>query len=88
MIVVEDGAEGETATPEQAGAVHTYLRGILGGLYDDEVAQEMRILYGGSVKPSNAADLMAVPDIDGALVGGASLRADSFLPIIDASTRG
>ncbi|MEM9379731.1 MAG: triose-phosphate isomerase [Planctomycetota bacterium] len=79
---------GETATPEQAGAVHTYLRGILGGLYDDEVAGEMRILYGGSVKPSNAADLMAVPDIDGALVGGASLRADSFLPIIDAATRG
>lgn len=76
---------GETATPEQAGAVHTYLRGALGGQYDDGAADAMRILYGGSVKPSNAAELMAVPDIDGALVGGASLRPDTFLPIIDAA---
>ncbi|MEM6672137.1 MAG: triose-phosphate isomerase [Planctomycetota bacterium] len=76
---------GETATPDQAGAVHTYLRGVLSGLYDDESAAAMRILYGGSVKPDNAADLLAVPDIDGALVGGASLRAETFLPIIDAA---
>jgi triosephosphate isomerase len=76
---------GETATPDQAGSVHTYLRGVLSGLYDDDAAQAMRILYGGSVKPSNAADLMSIPDIDGALVGGASLRPDLFLPIIDAA---
>ena len=77
---------GETATPEQAGAVHGYLRGVLAGAYDDEAAQAMRILYGGSVKPANAAELMAVPDIDGALVGGASLRPELFLPIIDAAS--
>lgn len=77
---------GETATPEQAGAVHAYLRGVLAGAYDEEAAQAMRILYGGSVKPANAAELMAVPDIDGALVGGASLRPELFLPIIDAAS--
>lgn len=77
---------GETATPEQAGQVHTYLRGIAAGLYDDDAAAALRILYGGSVKPDNAAELMAVPDIDGALVGGASLRPDTFLPIIDAAS--
>lgn len=78
---------GETATPDQAGSVHTYLRGVLTGLYDDEAAAAMRILYGGSVKPDNAGDLLAVPDIDGALVGGASLKPDLFLPIIDAAVR-
>ena len=77
---------GETATPEMAGAVHTYLRGIAAGLHDEDAAQALRILYGGSVKPANAAELMAVPDIDGALVGGASLRPDTFLPIIDAAS--
>ena len=74
---------GETATPEQAGEMHAYLRGVFAGLYDDDSANRMRILYGGSVKPDNVRDLMAVPDIDGALVGGASLKADSFLPIVD-----
>lgn len=76
---------GETASPEQAGAVHNYLRGIFAGMYDDEAAAAMRILYGGSVKPSNAKELMAVPDIDGALVGGAALKPETFLPIIDAA---
>ena len=74
---------GLTATPEQAGEVHAYLRGVLSGLYTDPVAEATRIQYGGSVKPSNIKDLMAVPDLDGALVGGASLEADSFLPLID-----
>ena len=77
---------GETATPEMAGAVHAYLRGVAAGLFDEDVAQALRILYGGSVKPANAAELMAVPDIDGALVGGASLRPDTFLPIIVAAS--
>ena len=76
---------GLTATPEQAGQVHAYLRGLLAGLYDEAAAEAMRILYGGSVKASNAAELLAVPDIDGALVGGASLEAGSFLPIVDAA---
>jgi len=74
---------GRTATPEQAGEVHAYLRGVLSGLYADQVAEATRIQYGGSVKPANIKDLMAVPDVDGALVGGASLEADSFLPLID-----
>ncbi len=76
---------GETASPEQAGSVHTYLRGVLAGMYDQEAADAIRILYGGSVKPSNAKELLSVADIDGALVGGASLKPDLFLPIIDAA---
>lgn len=73
---------GHNATPEQAGEVHTYLRGVLSGLYDERVAEAVRIQYGGSVKPDNAAALMAVPGVDGALVGGASLKPESFLPIV------
>jgi len=76
---------GLTATPEQAGEVHQYTRGLLSGLYGSEVAETTRIQYGGSVKPSNAAELLAVPDIDGCLVGGASLKPDQFLPIIEAA---
>jgi triosephosphate isomerase (TIM) len=74
---------GLTATPAQAGEVHQYLRGLLVGLYDDAVADATRIQYGGSVKSSNVAELMAVPDVDGSLVGGASLKAADFIPIID-----
>jgi triosephosphate isomerase len=74
---------GRNATPEQAGAVHGYLRGVLAGLYSDSIASGVRIQYGGSVKPSNIRELMAVPDIDGCLVGGASLAPDTFLPLID-----
>jgi triosephosphate isomerase len=74
---------GHNATPEQAGAVHAYLRGVLGGITTEAVARGRRILYGGSVKPSNAQALMAVPSVDGALVGGASLEAASFLSIVE-----
>ena len=74
---------GLTATPAQAGEVHQYLRGLLSGLYNDSVSGATRIQYGGSVKPSNVAELMAVSDVDGALVGGASLEAGSFSAIID-----
>jgi len=73
---------GLTASPAQAGEVHTYLRGVLGGLFDDQTADAVRIQYGGSVKPDNVSELMAVANVDGALVGGASLKADSFLKII------
>jgi triosephosphate isomerase len=78
---------GLTASPAQAGEVHEYLRGLISGLYDQGVANSIRIQYGGSVKPGNAAELLSVPDIDGALVGGAALKAETFLPILDA-TRG
>jgi triosephosphate isomerase len=76
---------GRTATPEQAQEVHDFIRKLLAQMYDDESAEEIRILYGGSVKPGNAADLMAQKDIDGLLVGGASLKADDFLAIIQAA---
>ncbi|MBI5433376.1 MAG: triose-phosphate isomerase [Planctomycetes bacterium] len=74
---------GRTASPEQAGEVHTYLRGVLAGLYTDATAATVRIQYGGSVKPDNIASLMAAPNVDGALVGGAALKLDSFLPIVE-----
>ena len=72
---------GRVATPEQAQEVHALVRGLLVGLAGDDVAGRVRIQYGGSVKPDNAAELAACPDIDGALVGGASLKADDFLAI-------
>lgn len=75
---------GKTATPEQAQEVHADLRKIIAERYNPAVANEVRILYGGSVKAANAAELLSQADIDGALVGGASLKADSFVPIIEA----
>ena len=76
---------GKTATKEQAQEVHKFIRGLLIKTYNDEVAGEVRIQYGGSVKPENIAELIAQPDIDGALVGGASLSHDSFVKIIKNS---
>ncbi|MBN2442513.1 MAG: triose-phosphate isomerase, partial [Spirochaetales bacterium] len=73
---------GLTATPELAQEVHAFIRQWIGDNFGRDRAEEIRILYGGSVKPSNALDLMSKPDIDGALVGGASLKAGSFIPII------
>lgn len=73
---------GRTATPEQAQEVHALIRSLLAELADESVAQSVRIQYGGSVKPANARELMSQPDIDGALVGGASLEARSFVEII------
>ena len=75
---------GKVATPEQAQEVHALIRRLLAGLSSPEVATRVRIQYGGSVKPDNAADLARQPDIDGALVGGASLKADDFLGIAKA----
>ena len=72
---------GQHAAPAQAGEVHGYLRGLLSELATKEVAQRVRVLYGGSVKPDNAAALTAEPDIDGALVGGASLSPQGFVAI-------
>jgi len=76
---------GVTASPDQAEAAHLYLRNWLRSQYNDTVADNMRIQYGGSVKPDNAAELLSQPNVDGALVGGASLKADQFLPIIRAA---
>jgi triosephosphate isomerase len=75
---------GKTATPEQAQEVHQFIRDKLAG-QDQQVADALRVLYGGSMNPGNAADLIAKPDIDGGLIGGASLKADSFLAICQAA---
>ncbi|MDR2211568.1 MAG: triose-phosphate isomerase [Spirochaetaceae bacterium] len=72
---------GKTATPEDADAIHAYVRQVVGRLYGNAEAEKIIIQYGGSVKPENAAQLMAKENIDGALVGGAALKADSFVPI-------
>jgi triosephosphate isomerase len=76
---------GQTATTAQAEEVHAFIRGLLVRLFDETVARRVRIQYGGSVKPSNARELMSQPDVDGALVGGASLEARSFVDIIKNS---
>lgn len=78
---------GQVATPGQAGSAHAHLRKRLAGRYDEDLAKTVRILYGGSVKPDNAEELLSQTDVDGALVGGASLKAETFLPIIEAATR-
>ena len=75
---------GLTASPEQAQAVHAYIRGLLAGQHD-EVASGCRILYGGSMKPANAEGLMQQPDIDGGLIGGASLVGEEFIAICQAA---
>jgi triosephosphate isomerase len=75
---------GQTATTDQAQQAHAFVRARLAELFDPATANGIRIQYGGSVKPTNAAELLAQPDVDGALVGGASLKADDFLEIIKA----
>jgi triosephosphate isomerase len=75
---------GRTATPEQAQEVHQFIRNRLAEVYNRSLADGLRILYGGSMKPTNAAGLIGQPDIDGGLVGGASLEVESFLDIIRA----
>jgi len=74
---------GRTATPEQAQVMHAFIRRVFAERYSEEAAQALRILYGGSVKPENIAGLMSKADIDGALVGGASLKAESFAQIVN-----
>jgi triosephosphate isomerase (TIM) len=76
---------GKVATSEQAQEVHGFIRGLLAKLHGDAIAQRIRILYGGSMKPANAADLLAQKDIDGGLIGGASLEARSFAELVAAA---
>ncbi len=75
---------GETATPEQAQDMHAFIRGVLEKQYDKEMADGVSILYGGSVKPANAKEIFSKPDVDGGLIGGASLKKDDFLAIVEA----
>ena len=76
---------GKTATPEMAQEVHAEIRNLLSQQLSEEVANRTRILYGGSMKPENAKELLAQEDIDGGLIGGASLKASSFNAIIEAA---
>jgi triosephosphate isomerase len=76
---------GLTATPQQAQEAHDLIRKLLAGMYNSKLAEEIRILYGGSVRPDNAKEIMAQDDVDGLLVGGASLKAEEFLAIIQAA---
>lgn len=75
---------GRTASSQQAQDMHAHIRSVIAGEYGQEAAGNMSILYGGSCKPSNAAELFACPDVDGGLIGGASLKAEEFLGIINA----
>jgi triosephosphate isomerase len=77
---------GRVATTEQAQEVHAFIRSLLAKLFGEALAQKIRILYGGSMKPANAPELLAQKDIDGGLIGGASLEARSFLELINAAT--
>ena len=74
---------GKTATPADAEAIHKFIRGYIAKLYNQKVADEVIIQYGGSMKASNAAELLAQPDIDGGLIGGAALKAETFVPICE-----
>ena len=76
---------GKVATTEQAQEVHAFIRGLLTKLFTDPVAQKVRILYGGSMKPANAPELLAQKDIDGGLIGGASLESRSFVELVTAA---
>ena len=78
---------GRTATPEQAQEMHAFIRRVFAEKHSQTAAERLRILYGGSVKPDNIAGLMAQPDIDGALVGGASLYAESFAQIVNYNSQ-
>lgn len=75
---------GETASPEQAQEMHAFIRQTITEHYDDTIADAVSILYGGSVKPNNAKEIFSKPDVDGGLIGGASLVADDFLAIVGA----
>ena len=75
---------GETASPEQAQEMHAFIRKSIADAYGSEIADEVSILYGGSVKPANAKEIFAKEDVDGGLIGGASLKAEDFLAIVNA----
>ena len=78
---------GVTATPDQAEEMCAFIRGVIGGMYGNDIADNMLILYGGSMKPENAEDILAKPDINGGLIGGASLKLDDFAAIAEAAHR-
>jgi triosephosphate isomerase len=74
---------GETASPEQAQEMHAFIRSLIEKVYGNDVAENVSILYGGSVKPDNAKEIFSKKDVDGGLIGGAALKADDFLAIVN-----
>ncbi|MGF1531163.1 MAG: triose-phosphate isomerase [Puniceicoccaceae bacterium] len=76
---------GKTATPEMAQEVHAYIRSLLTDIFSESISEKIRILYGGSMKPGNAPELLQQPDIDGGLIGGAALQGRSFVEIVEAA---
>ncbi len=78
------GSAGETASPEQAQEMHAFIRNLVFNKYNNDIAENVSILYGGSVKPSNAKEIFSKPDVDGGLIGGASLNAEDFYAIVNA----
>ncbi len=77
---------GETASPEQAQEMHKFIRTLVEKVYGFDIADDLTILYGGSVKPENAKEIFSKPDVDGGLIGGAALKADDFLAIANGFT--
>ena len=75
---------GETASPEQAQEMHAFIRNLIQESYGNSVAENVAILYGGSVKPANAQEIFSKPDVDGGLIGGAALKADDFFAIVQS----
>lgn len=75
---------GETASPEQAQEMHAFIRGLIAKAFGDTIAENVAILYGGSVKPANAQEIFSKPDVDGGLIGGAALDADNFFAIVQS----
>ena len=75
---------GETATPEQAQEMHAFIRDLIAKKYNADIANNVSILYGGSVKPNNAKEIFSKEDVDGGLIGGASLKAEDFSALIEA----
>jgi len=75
---------GLTATPDQAQEIHNFIRGLISVKYGKEIAEDLTILYGGSCKPSNAIEIFSKPDVDGGLIGGASLKKEDFTAIVEA----
>ena len=75
---------GETASPEQAQEIHLFIRNLISNKYGENIANNISILYGGSVKPDNAKAIFSKPDIDGGLIGGAALKYEDFIQIIEA----
>jgi triosephosphate isomerase len=74
---------GETASPEQAQEMHKFIRETVRTAYGNDIAEEVSILYGGSVKPENAKEIFSKPDVDGGLIGGAALKSDDFVAIVN-----